>query len=118
MSAAKSTKIESTEPSKAQETMEKKETAPALGALDEDDEFEEFETDGTSGDEMSLRMGTDWPDESTVMGNQANTNGASGPATVALDMSGSSRSGSDHLWEDNWNDDDIEDEFSVALRYV
>ena len=33
-------------------------------------------------------------------------------------MSGSARSGGDHLWEDNWDDDDIEDEFSVALRYV
>jgi len=33
-------------------------------------------------------------------------------------MSGSARSGGDHLWEDNWDDDDIEDEFRVALRYV
>lgn len=41
-----------------------------------------------------------------------------GAASVALDMSGSARAGGDHLWEDNWDDDDIEDDFSVALRYV
>lgn len=37
---------------------------------------------------------------------------------MALDMSGAARSDGDHLWEDNWDDDDIEDDFSHALRYV
>ena len=29
---------------------------------------------------------------------------------------GAAKSGGDKLWEDNWDDDDIEDEFSVQLR--
>ena len=29
-----------------------------------------------------------------------------------------SKSGIDNLWEDNWDDDDIEDDFSVQLRCV
>ena len=109
---------ETIETNKLQDLNEKVESAPALGALDEDDEFEEFETDGTCNDQTNSCMDADWPDHSTVMGVQADANNASGSATVALDMSGSLRAGSDHLWEDNWNDDDIEDEFSVALRYV
>lgn len=39
-------------------------------------------------------------------------------ASAALDMSGATRAGGDHLWEDNWDDDDVEDIFSKALRYV
>jgi len=31
---------------------------------------------------------------------------------------GAAKSGGDKLWEDNWDDDDIEDEFSMQLRYV
>lgn len=31
---------------------------------------------------------------------------------------GAATSGGDKLWEDNWDDDDIEDEFSVQLRCV
>jgi hypothetical protein len=31
---------------------------------------------------------------------------------------GSAKSGGDKLWEDNWDDDDIEDEFSVQLRFA
>lgn len=30
---------------------------------------------------------------------------------------GAAKSGGDKLWEDNWDDDDIEDDFSVQLRY-
>lgn len=30
---------------------------------------------------------------------------------------GSAKSKGDKLWEDNWDDDDIEDDFSVQLRY-
>jgi 26 proteasome complex subunit DSS1 len=33
-------------------------------------------------------------------------------------MSGDRAAGADHLWEDNWDDDDIEDDFSLALRCV
>lgn len=39
-------------------------------------------------------------------------------ASAALDMSGATRAGGDHLWEDNWDDDDVEDIFSKALRCV
>ena len=31
---------------------------------------------------------------------------------------GAAKSGGDKLWEDNWDDDDIEDDFSVQLRCV
>lgn len=31
---------------------------------------------------------------------------------------GSAKSGGDKLWEDDWDDDDVEDEFNVQLRYV
>lgn len=30
--------------------------------------------------------------------------------------SGNSNSVADHLWEDNWDDDDTEDEWSKSLR--
>ncbi|KAF8501263.1 DSS1/SEM1 family-domain-containing protein [Gautieria morchelliformis] len=59
-----------------------------LGALEEDDEFEEFPAQ-------------DWDDSET---NLAHLNGSG--AAVATDK----------LWEDNWDDDDIEDEFSLQLR--
>lgn len=29
---------------------------------------------------------------------------------------GAAKSGGNKLWEDNWDDDDIEDDFSVQLR--
>jgi len=45
----------------------------------------------------------DWNDSETNLG-YLNGNGAGVPT--------------DKLWEDNWDDDDIEDEFSVQLRYV
>ena len=31
---------------------------------------------------------------------------------------GAAKSAGDKLWEDNWDDDDIEDDFSVQLRYA
>ena len=31
---------------------------------------------------------------------------------------GAAKSGGDKLWEDNWDDDDIEDEFSMQLWYM
>ncbi|KAF9046890.1 hypothetical protein BDZ89DRAFT_1058363 [Hymenopellis radicata] len=62
-----------------------------LGFLEEDDEFEEFPV-------------ADWDDSKTDM---AHLGGAA---------PGAAKSGGDKLWEDNWDDDDIEDEFSVQLR--
>ncbi|KAJ6466545.1 DSS1/SEM1 family-domain-containing protein [Mycena vitilis] len=62
-----------------------------LGVLEEDDEFEEFPV-------------ADWDDAQTDL---AHLGGAA---------PGAAKSGGDKLWEDNWDDDDIEDEFSVQLR--
>ncbi|KAJ3510087.1 hypothetical protein NLJ89_g4873 [Agrocybe chaxingu] len=69
----------------------KAETQPHLGVLEEDDEFEEFSV-------------ADWKDSETDL---AHLGGAA---------PGAAKSGGDKLWEDNWDDDDIEDEFSVQLR--
>lgn len=46
----------------------------------------------------------DWDDSQTDL---AHLNGAA---------PGVANSSGDKLWEDNWDDDDIEDEFSVQLR--
>ena len=48
----------------------------------------------------------DWDDSQTDLANLANA-GAAGSAA-----------GGDKLWEDNWDDDDIEEEFSTQLRFV
>jgi len=69
----------------------KEETQPTLGVLEEDDEFDEFSAQ-------------DWDDSHTDL---AHLSGAA---------PGAATSGGDKLWEDNWDDDDIEDEFSVQLR--
>ena len=49
---------------------------------------------------------TDWDDSHTDL---AHLGGA---------PPGAAKSGGDKLWEDNWDDDDIEDDFSVQLRCV
>jgi len=65
-----------------------------LGALEEDDEFEEFPAE-------------DWDDLDTSLAHLTSGSGGVGTTT-----------GSDGntLWEDNWDDDDIEDDFSKQLR--
>ena len=91
------------------------ETLPNLGVLEEDDEFEEFAVAGQLllglydfvSDLLLLFSGflhTDWNDSETDL---AHLGGA---------QPGAAKSGGDKLWEDNWDDDDIEDEFSVQLR--
>jgi hypothetical protein len=81
----------SAESSKVAEQPTKQEAQPHLGVLEEDDEFEEFPV-------------ADWNDSETDL---AHLGGAA---------PGAAKSGGDKLWEDNWDDDDIEDEFSVQLR--
>ncbi|CAE6427415.1 unnamed protein product [Rhizoctonia solani] len=71
----------------------KKKQIPALGVLEEDDEFEEFPAQ-------------DWEDRDTDI---ANLTSAS---------SGGTKSSADNLWEDNWDDDDVEDDFSKQLRLM
>ncbi|PFH52918.1 hypothetical protein AMATHDRAFT_45832 [Amanita thiersii Skay4041] len=69
----------------------KQDTLAHLGVLEEDDEFDEFEV-------------ADWDDSQTDL------------AHLSSAAPGAAKSGGDKLWEDNWDDDDIEDEFSVQLR--
>ncbi|KAI0833269.1 DSS1/SEM1 family-domain-containing protein [Trametes gibbosa] len=69
----------------------KEDDVPHLGVLEEDDEFEEFAV-------------ADWDDSQTDLAHLAGT------------APGAAKSGGDKLWEDNWDDDDIEDDFSVQLR--
>jgi 26 proteasome complex subunit DSS1 len=76
---------------KSSDQKEEKDAQPHLGVLEEDDEFEEFEV-------------ADWDDSQTDL---AHLGGAA---------PGAAKSGGNKLWEDNWDDDDIEDEFSVQLR--
>ncbi|KAG5650408.1 hypothetical protein H0H81_012374 [Sphagnurus paluster] len=66
-------------------------TEQNIGVLEEDDEFEEFAV-------------ADWDDSQTDL------------AHLACAAPGTAKSGGDKLWEDNWDDDDIEDEFSIQLR--
>ncbi|KAJ7086149.1 DSS1/SEM1 family-domain-containing protein [Mycena belliarum] len=75
----------------AEKPKEKEAHQAQLGVLEEDDEFEEFPS-------------ADWDDGQTDL---AHLGGAA---------PGSAKSGGDKLWEDNWDDDDIEDDFSVQLR--
>ncbi|GAA5873683.1 hypothetical protein JCM16303_002555 [Sporobolomyces ruberrimus] len=76
--------------STAQPTQDSK-TNPHLLQLQEDDEFEEFPA-------------SDWQDSDTY---GASLNAKAGqPGSKSLDM----------LWEDNWDDDDVTDPFSVQLR--
>ncbi|OAX43125.1 hypothetical protein K503DRAFT_732187 [Rhizopogon vinicolor AM-OR11-026] len=76
---------------KVSEKPKEENSQPHLGVLEEDDEFEEFEV-------------ADWADSDTDI---AHLGGAA---------PGVAKSAGDKLWEDNWDDDDIEDEFSVQLR--
>jgi len=48
----------------------------------------------------------DWDDSETNLSHLTST------------KPGAEKSGGDTLWEDNWDDDDIEDEYSVQLRLV
>ncbi|KAF7327430.1 hypothetical protein MKEN_00320900 [Mycena kentingensis (nom. inval.)] len=86
MSSSSTTK----QPSSATEKPKESRQAQ-LGVLEDDDEFEEFPA-------------ADWDDGQTDL---AHLGGAA---------PGAAKSGGDKLWEDNWDDDDIEEEFSAQLR--
>jgi 26 proteasome complex subunit DSS1 len=100
----------------------KEDVIPGLGVLEEDDEFEEFPVQGKHADVPNFRNMSyasfvarsarchtfkhlDWDDSQTDLANLASA-GAAG-----------SISAGDKLWEDNWDDDDIEEEFSTQLRF-
>ncbi|KAH9902852.1 hypothetical protein C8Q73DRAFT_661771 [Cubamyces lactineus] len=95
----------------------KDDDVPHLGVLEEDDEFEEFavaatiEQRGLHNSAARFNVLTpgfpssaDWDDSQTDLAHLAGT------------APGAAKSGGDKLWEDNWDDDDIEDDFSVQLR--
>lgn len=42
----------------------------------------------------------------------------SGPGAVGGKIDGSTQPGAEAFWEENWDDDDIEDDFSKQLRSV
>ncbi|KAJ3732133.1 DSS1/SEM1 family-domain-containing protein [Lentinula guzmanii] len=91
MSTASSSKRPESEQKSTKADEKKQETRPHLGVLEEDDEFEEF-------------VAADWDDSQTDL------------AHLGGVAPGAAKSGGDKLWEDNWDDDDIEDEFSMQLR--
>jgi len=83
-------------PSSSEQKKDEKEAVPPqLGALEEDDEFEEFPVQ-------------DWDDTETDLSRLTSVASAQGGTA-------STKAG-DNLWEDNWDDDDVEDDFSVQLR--
>lgn len=68
-----------------------------LGVLEEDDEFEEFPVEGKFLRLCLVVIGHIWID--------------------LLDWTGKEKDEQDiSVWEDNWEDDDIEDEFNKQLR--
>ena len=96
---------------KVNEQTREEESQPTLGVLEEDDEFDEFQAAGRFAIRLAWRSlvlttCADWDDSQTDLAHL----GGSAP--------GAAKSGGDKLWEDNWDDDDIEDEFSVQLRYL
>ncbi|KAM0748585.1 hypothetical protein T439DRAFT_327846 [Meredithblackwellia eburnea MCA 4105] len=66
------------------------ESRSSISALEEDDDFEDFEAE-------------DWEENKTFGASLA---GGKGDAKKGLNS----------LWEDNWDDDDVGDDFSVQLR--
>ncbi|CAL1716875.1 unnamed protein product [Somion occarium] len=91
MSTAASSSTAPANSAKVTEPLREDDAQPTLGVLEEDDEFEEFAV-------------ADWDDSQTDL---AHLGGAA---------PGAAKSGGNKLWEDNWDDDDIEDDFSVQLR--
>ena len=111
MSAADASTSKAESSSKVEET-HKEDEQPALGILEEDDEFEEFAVAGAYASVSSSpgyadepRSGVaDWDDSKTHLGDLRGTV-----------TPGAAKSDGDKLWEDNWDDDDIEDDFSVQV---
>lgn len=76
-------------------------SAPQLGALEEDDEFEEFAAEGINRIARNLLA---WAHTDSVF---------------SIDWEETEEDTEDaHFWEDNWDDDDVEDDFSKQLRLV
>ncbi|KAI9441669.1 DSS1/SEM1 family-domain-containing protein [Lactarius indigo] len=91
MSRAVGADVPHTQPAKSTEPSKEEDSVPHLGVLEEDDEFEEFPVQ-------------DWDDSQTDL------------AHLGGVAPGAGKPDGDKLWEDNWDDDDIEEDFSVQLR--
>ncbi|BGP56514.1 hypothetical protein JCM8202_004590 [Rhodotorula sphaerocarpa] len=81
---------------------------PALLPLQEDDEFEEFPAE-------------DWDLKDSYGAHLAAKNGPTGGAQQGAGAAAGTQGGEgakalDSLWEDDWDDDDVADDFSVQLR--
>ncbi|KAH8924576.1 hypothetical protein BT69DRAFT_1280459 [Atractiella rhizophila] len=95
----------SKDPKNGAAVAEKKEDTNVLGPLEEDDEFEEFDVE-------------DWEDKESDLTNIARGKASSAP--VQAGKAGTDGKGNtlDALWEDNWDDDDVDDDFSKKLRAI
>jgi 26 proteasome complex subunit DSS1 len=74
--------------------------------LEEDDEFEDFPVEGINQTSKCFPKATkltlqhpDWPQEEAEQSSGSTANG-----------------GSEHLWEESWDDDDAADDFSKQLQ--
>ncbi|CAG8442208.1 5903_t:CDS:2 [Funneliformis caledonium] len=85
-----------------QQTPAQKETIPQLGALEEDDEFEEFASEEVE----------KWNPLTLIQIWSLSFNFA----LDTLDWNETEEDQETHLWEDNWDDEDVEDDFSKQLR--
>jgi 26 proteasome complex subunit DSS1 len=117
MSTSASTSKPADKTEKTSEEEKTQEDQHHLGVLEEDDEFEEFPVAGSwpsrlisilNEHQLTYFSGDiiDWDDSQTDL------------AHLGGGAPGAAKSGGDKLWEDNWDDDDIEDEFSMQLRSV
>jgi 26 proteasome complex subunit DSS1 len=119
MSSAAASTSKPEDPAKTTESPKEGEQVPHLSVLEEDDEFEEFAVQGEqrrkpphprgtlaflSNADWAILTSSDWDDSQTDL------------AHLGGVAPGVAKSEGDKLWEDNWDDDDIEEEFSVQLR--
>ncbi|KAK4054988.1 hypothetical protein OIO90_003329 [Microbotryomycetes sp. JL221] len=81
-----------------------KKELPHLLPLEEDDEFEEFAAE-------------DWDDSETFGATLTKSKSTNNSGTNSSNTTNNNK-GLDSLWEDNWDDDDIGDDFSVQLSLV
>lgn len=76
-----------------------------LGLLEEDDEFEEFPAEGTYLDLLMVILA--WRKHNLKIAD-----------SFHLDWTAKDEDNEDiSVWEDNWDDDDVEDDFNQQLRY-
>ncbi|BGP41365.1 hypothetical protein JCM10450v2_005407 [Rhodotorula kratochvilovae] len=75
---------------------------PQLLPLQEDDEFEEFPAE-------------DWDEKDTYAASLAAKAGGTASGAAGT-QGGEGVKALDSLWEDDWDDDDVGDDFSVQLR--